>query len=141
MSENKLLCTFRWTWNFPKQFLAVAKIWKFGFCLKSKVDRSWWELFRSFPSLEAKHNSSRQRRYWDISLDVYLDIWDISQDIRCLKFISSYVWTFKIYIEINLYIWDTCWDLSRDLRYISRHIYPFAIFIEIYSDIWDISRH
>ena len=56
----------------PKQFVDLGENLKFGFCLKSKVDPSWWELFTSFLSLEAMHRRSRQRK---ILLQIFFRYW------------------------------------------------------------------
>ena len=72
---KKVICTSRWISSFQKQLVDVAENWKFGFCLKSKVDLSWWELFRSFPSLEAAQKQQAKgdiASTWEDNCNVFL---------------------------------------------------------------------
>ena len=57
---------------------------KFGFCLKSKVDPSWWELFTSFLSLsrQCTGEAGRGRYYFKYFLN-------IGNRRYCFKYISN----------------------------------------------------
>ena len=68
----------------PKQFVDLGENLKFGFCLKSKVDPSWWELFTSFLSLsrQCTGEAGRGRYYFKYFLN-------IGNRRYCFKYISN----------------------------------------------------